>query len=136
MELNNKKNIVLIICGILYLSLFVSCRVIQGTNESFKFISKDHYFFVGTSPNKIGEQIYKNFMWSNVTVSDREFEGIVYVRFFVNYKNEFSNIEILTKTNSPSIDAEIIRCVKLLEIPHNKKMNRKAIIEVIALISF
>lgn len=136
MELNNKKNIVLIICGILYLSLFVSCRVVQGTNENFKFISKDHYFFVGTSPNKIGEQIYKNFMWSNVTVSDREFEGIVYVRFFVNYKNEFSNIAILTKTNSQSIDKELIRCVKLLKIPCNRKMNRKAIIEVIAEVSF
>lgn len=136
MELNNIKNIVLIVCGVFCLSIFVSCRVIQPANENFKCISKDHYFFIGTSPKILGEQIYKNLLWSNVTVSDREFEGTVYVRFFINYKNEFSNIEILTKTNSPSIDKELIRCVKLLKIPHSRKMNRKAIIEAIAQVSF
>lgn len=130
------KNILFIICGVFYLSLFVSCKIMQPTNENFKCISKNHYFFIGTSPNKIGKQIYKNFLWSNVNVNDREFEGTVYVRFFVNYKNEFSNIEVLTKTNSPSIDKELIRCVKLLKIPHSQELNRKAIIEVIALVSF
>lgn len=136
MRQSKMKNILLVACGVFYLSLFVSCRMIQPENESFKRISKDHYFFIGTSPNKIGEQIYKNFLWSNVTVGDREFEGIVYLRFFVNCKNEFSNIEIVTKTHSPSIDKELMRCVKLLKIPHCQKMNRKAMIEVIALVSF
>lgn len=130
------NNLFIIVIGIFCLFSLVGCRVIQPTNKNFKCITKNHYFFIGTSPNKIGEKIYKNFLWSNVAVSDREFEGIVYVRFFVNYKNEFSNIEILTNTNSPSIDKELIRCVKLLKIPLNKKMDRKAIVEVIALVSF
>lgn len=130
------NNLFIIVIGIFYLFSLVGCRVIEPTNENFKCVSKDHYFFIGTSPNKIGEQIYENFLWSNVTVSDREFKGTVYVRFFVNYKNEISNIEILTKTNSPSIDKELVRCVKLLKMPHNHNMNRKAIIEVIAIVSF
>lgn len=130
------NNLFIIVIGIFYLFSLVGCRVIEPTNENLKCVSKDHYFFIGTSPNKIGEQIYENFLWSNVTVSDREFEGTVYVRFFVNYKNEISNIEVLTKTNSPSIDKELVRCVKLLKMPHNHNMNRKAIIEVIAIVSF
>lgn len=130
------NNLSIIVIGIFYLFSLVGCRVIEPTNENFKCVSKDHYFFIGTSPSKIGEQIYENFLWSNVTVSDREFERTVYVRFFVNYKNEISNIEVLTKTNSPSIDKELVRCVKLLKMPHNHNMNRKAIIEVIAIVSF
>lgn len=136
MKQNQIKNILFIVCGVFYLLLFVSCRVTRPTDENFKCISKNHYLFTGTPPNEIGEQIYKNFLWHNVDVSDREFEGKVYIRFFVNSKNDFSNIKILTKTNSPSIDKELIRCVKLIKIPHNNKINKKAIIEVIALVIF
>lgn len=89
---------------------FVGCKTKQATSEDIKCINENHYFYTGASPEEIGKHIYKNFLWSNVNVSDREFKGKVHVRFFVNYKNEFSDITIMTKTNSPSIDAELMRC--------------------------
>lgn len=125
-----------LVFGMLYSFLWVGCKATQSANENFKCISENHYFFIGTSASEMGKQLYKNFSWSNVAVSDREFEGKVYVRFFVNSKNEFSSIEILTKTNSPSIDKELIRCVKLIQIPHHPRMNKKALVEVIAFVSF
>lgn len=115
---------------------FVGCKTKQATSENIKCINENHYFYTGVSAEETGKQIYKNFLWSNVNVSDREFKGKVYVRFFVNYKNEFSDITILTKTNSPSIDAELMRCVKLIKIRQDHKIDKKAKIEVIAVVTF
>lgn len=115
---------------------FVGCKTKQATSEDIKCINENHYFYTGASPEEIGKQIYKNFLWSNVNVSDREFKGKVYVKFFVNYKNEFSDITILTKTNSPSIDAELMRCVKLIKILQDHKIDKEAKIEVIATVTF
>lgn len=115
---------------------FVGCKTKQATSENIKCINENHYFYTGASAEEIGKQIYKNFLWSNVNVSDREFKGKVYVRFFVNYKNEFSDITIMTKTNSPSIDAELMRCVKLIKIRQDHKIDKKAKIEVIAVVTF
>lgn len=115
---------------------FVGCKTKQATSEDIKCINENHYFYTGASPEEIGKQIYKNFLWSNVNVSDREFKGKVYVRFFMNYKNEFSDITILTKTNSPSIDAELMRCVKLIKIRKDHKIDKEAKIEVIATVTF
>lgn len=129
------NNILLFAFGTFILFSLVGCKTKQPTNENLTSIGENRYFFIGASPCEIGKQIYKNFLWANVHVSDREFEGKVYVRFFVNYKNDFFNITILTKTNSPSIDAELMRCVKLIKMPHSK-INKKAIIEVIAFVSF
>lgn len=115
---------------------FVGCKTKQATSEDIKCINENHYFYTGASPEEIGKHIYKNFLWSNVNVSDREFKGKVYVRFFVNYKNEFSDITIMTKTNSPSIDAELMRCAKLTKIRQDHKMDKEAKIEVIAAVTF
>ncbi len=115
---------------------FVGCKTKQATSEDIKCINENHYFYTGASPEEIGKQIYKNFLWSNVNVSDREFKGKVHVRFFVNYKNEFSDITIMTKTNSPSIDAELMRCAKLTKIRQDHKMDKEAKIEVIAAVTF
>lgn len=116
--------------------LFAGCKTKQATSEDIKCINENHYFYTGASPEEIGKQIYKNFLWSNVNVSDREFKGKVHVRFFVNYKNEFSDITIMTKTNSPSIDAELMRCAKLTKIRQDHKMDKEAKIEVIAAVTF
>lgn len=115
---------------------FVGCKTKQATSEDIKCINENHYFYTGASPEEIGKQIYKNFLWSNVNVSDREFKGKVHVRFFMNYKNEFSDITILTKTNSLSIDAELMRCVKLIKIRQDHKIDKEAKIEVIATVTF
>lgn len=115
---------------------FVGCKTKQVTSEDIKCINENHYFYTGASPEEIGKQIYKNFLWSNVNVSDREFKGKVHVRFFMNYKNEFSDITIMTKTNSLSIDAELMRCVKLIKIRQDHKIDKEAKIEVIATVTF
>ena len=115
---------------------FVGCKTKQATSDDIKCISENHYFYTVASAEETGKQIYKNFLWSNVNVSDREFKGKVYVRFFMNYKNEFSDITILTKTNSPYIDAELMRCVKLIKIRQDHKIDKKAKIEVIAVVTF
>lgn len=73
---------------------------------------------------------------TRVNVSDRVFKGKVYVRFFVNYNNELSDITIMTKTNSPSINAELMRCVKLIKIRQDHKIDKEAKIEVIAAVTF
>lgn len=137
MKQNYMINTILsIVLGIFFLLSLISCKARQPINEDLTCINGEHYFFVGASPKEIGEQIYRNFLWSNVKVGDRDFEGDVYVRFFINHKNDFSDIEILTKTNSPSIDKELMRCVKLIKLPHNYRMNKNVKIEVIALVSF